>query len=239
MNSTAFMPRVNTDNPDPRVACVLLLDTSGSMAGDPINELNHGLQEFATNILEDPMARKRTEVMVISFGGVVKNVTGFVEAQDFKPPVLTAGGPTPLGDALLVALDALEGQKSAYREAGIEYFRPWLIIMTDGGPTDPPDVVSDAVKRLRAAQENKRLTVFPIGVGNRTDMEFLGQLSIERPAAPMTDVTSFSKFFQWLSASMSRISVSSSHGSDDSNVARKAEEIGQVALPDPSTWMKA
>ncbi len=31
------------DNPDPRCAVVLLLDTSGSMSGQPIIELNKGL----------------------------------------------------------------------------------------------------------------------------------------------------------------------------------------------------
>ncbi len=44
------------DNPDPRVACVLLLDTSGSMGGAPIAELNTGLQQYRDELLLDNIA---------------------------------------------------------------------------------------------------------------------------------------------------------------------------------------
>ncbi len=82
------------DNPDPRCPCVLLLDTSGSMSGAPIDALNEGLRTFQADIQEDALARRRVEVAVITFGGVVQTVQDFAIAGDFVAPTLTASGGT-------------------------------------------------------------------------------------------------------------------------------------------------
>lgn len=234
-----FSPRVNTDNPDPRVACVLLLDTSYSMDGEPIEELNRGLVAFYQDILEDPLARKRAELMVISCGGGVHCDDSFVEAQAFQPPVLTAMGHTPMAEAIMAALSALSQQKKVYRQAGIEYFRPWLVVMSDGEPTEDPATVARAVGALTDAQRKKALTVFPIAIGDSANTAFLSSLSTEREAVRLRDFKSFSKFFAWLSASLTSVSNSAGHGSDDSTVAERAAKVGQVALPPvtgPEGW---
>jgi uncharacterized protein YegL len=87
------------DNPEPRCPCLLLLDTSGSMQGDPIDKLNAGLLTFKEELLADSLASKRVEVAVISFGPVVKE-SDFQTAPDFFPTKLTANGDTPMGKAI-------------------------------------------------------------------------------------------------------------------------------------------
>ncbi len=62
------------DNPEPRVPCILLLDTSGSMGGEPIRELNEGLQLYEQELKKDDLAVKRVEVCIITFGGKVEVV---------------------------------------------------------------------------------------------------------------------------------------------------------------------
>src|ERR1700733_2504801 len=86
-------------NPEARCPCVLLLDTSKSMAGERIAALNQGLQVFRDELVKDPVARQRVEIAIIAFGGEVQVVQGFVTADNFPPPLLQAQGVTPMGTA--------------------------------------------------------------------------------------------------------------------------------------------
>src|SRR5260370_21023376 len=129
-----FAPRVNADNPDPRIACALLMDPSSSMSGEPIDLLNRGLELFCDEIKKDDLARKRAEIMVITFGGVARVEIPFIEGRDLQRRRLTADGVTPMGAALNLALDQLAGQKQAYKQAGLEDYRPWVFVLADGAP---------------------------------------------------------------------------------------------------------
>src|SRR6266478_4360405 len=87
------------DNPEPRCPCLLLLDTSGSMSGRPIHELNDGLRTFKDELMADSMAMKRVEVGIITFGPV-QTITEFQTADAFQPPHLSTTGDTPMGRAI-------------------------------------------------------------------------------------------------------------------------------------------
>ena len=65
-----FTPPDFVANPEPRCPCLLLLDTSGSMHGRPIEELNAGLRVFKEELASDAMAMQRVEVALITFGPV-------------------------------------------------------------------------------------------------------------------------------------------------------------------------
>src|SRR5579871_3673671 len=85
------------DNPEPRCPCILLLDTSGSMAGNSIEQLNDGLAVFKNDLITDTLSAKRVEVAIMTFGGEVRTLCDFTTAQQFNPPFLTAGGDTTMG----------------------------------------------------------------------------------------------------------------------------------------------
>ena len=89
------------ENPEPRCPCVLLLDTSGSMQGDPIKELNAGLVTFKDELTADSIAAKRAEIAVVTFGPV-QVATDFQTADVFQPPHLAASGDTPMGRAMVL-----------------------------------------------------------------------------------------------------------------------------------------
>lgn len=208
------------ENPEPRAPCVLLLDVSGSMDGDPIEELNAGLQEFKIAIAKDPIASKRVEVAVITFSDEAELVHDFATIDNFYPPQLTASGLTAMGIGILQALQAIRERKDAYRRNGVMYFRPWLFLITDGQPTDSEEVIMQAKTALNDEERRKGVIFFPVGVEG-ANMEFLAQLSSERRPMKLKGLN-FREFFMWLSASMQRVSTS-----------RPDEKI---KLPDASGW---
>ena len=84
------------DNPEPRCPCLLLLDTSGSMEGPAIEELNNGLILFKHELCGDSLAMKRVEVAVVTFGPV-RTLADFQTPDQFEAPRLEASGDTPMG----------------------------------------------------------------------------------------------------------------------------------------------
>src|ERR1035441_1043763 len=118
-------------NPDPRCACVLLLDTSGSMDGPPILALNQGLQAFQADIQEDPLAKRRVELAIVTFGGSVRKVQDFTVAGNFTAPSLVAGGGTPMGEAVALGLQLVKSRKAEYKSNGVVYYQPWIFLITD------------------------------------------------------------------------------------------------------------
>jgi uncharacterized protein YegL len=111
------------NNPEPRCACLLLLDNSQSMRGNPIDELNAGLKIFRDDLAADPLAAKRVEVGIVTFGPVTVE-TNFVGAQQFVAPELAVNGDTPMGEAIETGLSMLRTRKDAYKASGISYYRP-------------------------------------------------------------------------------------------------------------------
>jgi uncharacterized protein YegL len=227
-----FTPRVKEDNPDPRIACVLLLDTSSSMSGQPMDELNRGFALFCDEIKKDDLAKKRAEVAVITYGGRARVEVPFTEGRDLQPRHLTASGDTPMGAALNLALDQLAQQKQAYRQAGLEYYRPWLFVLTDGYPTDG-DVFTSAAARVRETEAGSGVSVFPIGIGPNADLEQLRGLSTRRTPVRLTGL-SFGEFFSWLSTSLSAASASNAYGATDAGETTTE----QIPLP-PAGWATA
>lgn len=207
------------DNPEPRCPCVLLLDTSKSMSGEPMDALNLGLRAFRDELLKDPLARQRVEVAIVTFGGPVQVVQNFVTVDSFQPPTLEANGVTPMGTAILIALDLLDARKAQYQANGVAYYRPWAFMITDGAPKgEALDVTREAVQRIKADEAAKKVVFLAVGVEG-ANMKLLSKVSV-RPPLRLKGLR-FVDMFVWLSKSTERIAHS-----------REGE---QVALP-PVDW---
>lgn len=188
------------DNPEQRCPCVLLLDTSYSMSGQPIDALNNGLTVFQSDLAEDTFASRRVEVAIVTFGGIVDIVQDFVVARDFSPPRLVANGGTPMGEAINTALNLIAKRKQVYKDNRIDYFRPWIFLITDGAPTDE---WRQAAQRIHDEAERKKVTVFTVGVED-ADFTTLQQIS-PRPPVKLQGLK-FKEMFEWLSSSMNYVS---------------------------------
>lgn len=193
------------ENPEPRVPCLLLLDTSGSMTGAPIAELNAGVKTFKEELLADPLATKRVEVSIITFGSTPSVLQDFVGAETFQPPDLRADGGTAMGAAIEEGLRRLNARKQMYQQNGVAYFRPWVFLITDGSPTDS---VVNAAELVRAGEARKAFSFYGVGVGAGADFYRLNAICPpERPAAQLSGLR-FRELFSWLSKSMGSVSRS-------------------------------
>lgn len=207
------------ENPEPRCACVLLLDTSGSMQGAPISALNDGLRAFKNDLIKDQLAKKRVEIAVVTFDSDVKVIQDFVTAVQFDPPTLTVQGLTFMGSGIIKALDMIQARKDQYKANGIVYYRPWVFMITDGEPQGESDYVIElAAKRVKNDEESKRVAFFAVGVED-ANMQKLANIVVRTPVK--LKGLNFVEMFVWLSRSTQAVS----HSEVDS----------QVALP-PAGW---
>lgn len=209
------------ENPESRCPVVLILDTSASMQGPPIDALNEGLAEFKFDVEQDDLAALRVEVCLITFGSQILKTQDFVTIDDFMPPVLSTAGKTPMGEAIERALSSLEERKTVYKEQGIGYYRPWVFLITDGAPTDGTRW-QEATQKIHQMEKENRLSFFAVGVEG-ADKAILEQISPPgKPPYFLKDLK-FKELFRWVSASVKRVSVGKVGGD-------------MMALPPVSDW---
>ena len=187
------------NNPESRCPCMLLLDTSGSMNGKPIQQLNDGVQTLKNELIQDALATKRVEVAMITFGPTSLE-SDFQTVDNFYPKQLTAIGDTPIGAAITMGIELVNKRKQVYKENGVGYYKPWIILITDGAPTDN---WTRAAELIKEGEGKNAFAFFAIGVEG-ADINMLSKISVRSPLK--LKGLMFREFFLWLSSSMKMVS---------------------------------
>lgn len=199
------------DNANERTPCVLVLDCSGSMRGEPIKQLNMGLKALENELKEDIDASSRVQLLIIKAFGKDEAVVAsdWIDAMNFEAPIMEASGLTPLGKAMELAMLKIEEQKCLYDSCGITSKRPWIFLISDGEPTDYDwEIIA---KKCLLAQQNKKVIVHAVGT-KEANLEKLAKFSV-LPPKRLTGLK-FTEFFLWLSRSVSCISKAAPNAND-------------------------
>lgn len=205
----------SAQNFEQKCMCVLVLDVSGSMRGSKLDMLNDGVQSFFTQIqTSDGVAegtKDQLEVAIIQYDEEVKTLRDpkLLEDEELPPTLTERGSVTETVLAIEEAIQLVEDRKAFYKSTGQRYYRPWIILMTDGEPygKKASEADIDAIAaRVTSDSQNKKYMMMGIGIGESANMELLKKMTGGK-AMKMAGLK-FGAFFQWLSASLSTVAQS-------------------------------
>lgn len=198
-------------NKDQKCPVVLVLDTSGSMVGQPIEELNKALISLRDEILGDPVLSQRLEVGIVCFDDdarVEKPID--LLSPDSSMPTLEPGGITNVVSGMNLAMQIVEDRKAFYRSNQEPFYRPYIVLFTDGAPTNTAEEIEELDQRIQQLSDNKKFVFIPFGVAG-ADMQLLAKLAAQSSdqrlankavAYQMTSVEKFGDIFSFVSASI-------------------------------------
>ncbi|MCW3466318.1 vWA domain-containing protein [Chitinophaga nivalis] len=202
-----------------RLPVYLLLDTSGSMSGEPIEAVKNGVQVMISSLRQNPQAIETAFISVITFDSSARQAVPLTDLASFQMVDIRATGTTALGDALQLVSNCIDREVAKTTTEQKGDWKPLVFIMTDGIPTDS--------WQGGLAEFKKRKTAYTVAcaAGAGADTTILKQITENVVSLDTADSQSISKFFAWVTAS---IGVSSTKVEDSGK-----EVVGLNELPPP------
>ena len=197
----------------------LLLDTSGSMYGEPIEAVKNGVQVLVSTLRSDPYALETAYLSIITFNNTAQQVTPLTELANFQQPNIDASGCTAVGEALNLLANKVDQEVTKTTIDVKGDWKPLVFIMTDGVPTD------DIRKGLDEFRNRKFGMIVACAAGQGADTSVLKQITECVVSLDTADSATIKSFFKWVSASVSAGSM---------KVEETGKEMGTLSeLPPP------
>ena len=203
-----------------RLPVYLVLDTSGSMMGEPIAAVETGVQTLVSALRQDPYALETAYLSVITFDSNAKQLVPLTELTAFQMPSIKATGTTALGDALTLLANKIDSEVTKTTTEVKGDWKPLVFIMTDGGPTD------NWQKGLVEFKKRKTGIVVACAAGQGADTNVLKQITECVVQLDTTDSSTIKAFFKWVSASVSTGSIKADSGDE-------IIKLGELPPPPP------
>ncbi len=184
------------------MALLFLVDTSSSMEGKPIDELNKGLNRFKEQVCKDEQTRNILDVAIVEFNSEWRVVQDWRPIEHMDSVNLIADGATYMMDALEHSIDMVNERSRFYKRSGAVPYKPWIVMISDGAPFDDID---EMAKKINEMAEKEKLAFWSLAVSG-ADFDVLHKLSGRR-VIKLADYN-FEKFFDWMNKSMRAVSVS-------------------------------
>jgi uncharacterized protein YegL len=179
-----------------RLPVYLLLDTSGSMSGEPIESVKNGVQVMISTLRQNPQAIETAYISVITFDATAQQIIPLTDLASFQMVDLRASGTTALGAALLLLCNRIQTELIATSMVKKGDWKPIVFIMTDGAPTDDWQAGVAAFSNIKTA-----FTV-ACAAGSGADTSVLKQITENVISLDSADSASINKFFTWVTASI-------------------------------------
>jgi len=184
-----------------RLPVYLLLDTSGSMSGEPIEAVKNGVQIMISSLRQNPQAIETAFLSVITFDSSATQIIPLTDLASFQMVDIKASGVTAFGDALKLVSAKIDSEVEKTTPEQKGDWKPLVFIMTDGIPTD------DWQSGLAEFKKRKVAFTVACAAGGAADTNILKQITENVISLDNADSASIGKFFQWVTASIGVTSV--------------------------------
>lgn len=89
----------------------------------------------------------------------------------------------------------------------MKYFQPWLVVLTDGEPEGENAIenMTKAISEATALEQDNKLVIFNIGIGEDANLDILKKLSIKREKPISVGETNLDDLFTFLGSSSESI----------------------------------
>ena len=180
-----------------RLPVYLLIDTSGSMKGEPIESVKVGIESMIATLRQDPYALETVNISIITYDREVKVLLPLTPLEDLQLPDITTpdSGPTHTGAALEKLCEQLDAEVTLSTPDRKGDWMPLLFIMTDGHPSD----IMLYNQIVPIVKKKKFASIIACAAGMKAKIEPLKQLTDQVYSLDTMDSTSFKKFFKWVS----------------------------------------
>lgn len=183
-----------------RLPVYLLIDTSGSMTGEPIESVKVGLEAMLSSLRGDPFALESANISIITYDREVKVILPLTPLEDIQLPEITCpeSGPTNMGAALKTLCKQIDSEVHLSTPTRKGDWMPLLFLMTDGKPSD----IMEYNEAIPEVKKRKFATIVACAAGSKAKTEPLQQLTDQVYTLDTMDKGSFSQFFKWVSSSI-------------------------------------